>query len=746
MTTKQKNILIVLVFLVGLLALILALIVFSNLFGNKPASIPTENPVSNTPTETSIPEATPSPVKTDLVWQNISTKNSIIVGISADYPPYSYIDKDFKIQGFDIALFSEIGKRLNLPIDYKNMAFDGIISAIQLGQLDAAVAAISVTSEREAVVDFSNVYYVGEEAVLAQKDTNIQINSLSDMQRYRVGVQRGSVYESWLRENLVDLGLMPARNLISYATPQDALSVLVSPNSPIDILVMDYQPAEIAIRSAPAKIVGKQLNPQRFAIAIPEGAFTLQEKINQALLEIQNDGTLAELARQYLNVANLPPLPTAIPPLPTAAPQQPTATPAPQACLDGMAFIQDLNYQDNSMLTPPQIQPGVVIQKGWRILNTGTCTWDSSYSINYLDANPRNAPVGGNPVVIQGKVSPGQTYDVYVNLTTPWQPGTYQSFWAMRNKASQYFGSRIYAGFQVVSPVTATPPPQAPVIINFISSPGTISQGQCVALSWQFQGRDLILSRLYRDNDIILTDLPYSGVYTDCPTNSGQVKYHLSVDSEFAGSALAAQVVNVIPAPQPTPTQPPIPELPPIIDYFIVDQQQISLGECVNLSWSYRGTSLVSAQITRNSEIIISDASISGSAQDCPASPGQITYRLNVYSEFADSAHNEQYVTVYPQVSPEKPPEILFFTVDPQQTFGNENIRLSWSISGTSLVASSLQQDGQEIATDVLMNDSFEVWIDPAWQGKSITFTLIVYSEAGSAQAEVQVVVQLANG
>ena len=115
--------------------------------------------------------ATPAPTKGD--WEKIKAAGKITVGTSADYPPFEYYDKNFKMDGFDIALMQEIGKQLGLKVQFRDMAFDGLGNALQLGQIDVAMAAISVTPDREALLDFSDVYYVGEDAVLAKKDSRI---------------------------------------------------------------------------------------------------------------------------------------------------------------------------------------------------------------------------------------------------------------------------------------------------------------------------------------------------------------------------------------------------------------------------------------------------------------------------------------------------------------------------------------------------------------------------------------------
>ena len=101
-------------------------------------------------------------------WERVQAAGKIVVGTSADYPPFEFYTGDFQIDGFDIALMDEIGQRLGIQVEYHNFAFDGLGGALQLGQIDAAIAAISVTPEREAEVDFSNVYFVGQDGVLAR--------------------------------------------------------------------------------------------------------------------------------------------------------------------------------------------------------------------------------------------------------------------------------------------------------------------------------------------------------------------------------------------------------------------------------------------------------------------------------------------------------------------------------------------------------------------------------------------------
>ena len=256
--------------------------------------------------------ATPAPTAGD--WQKIKAAGKITVGTSADYPPFEYYDKNYKMDGFDVALMQEIGKQLGLKVQFRDMAFDGLGSALKLGQIDAAMAAISVTADREAVLDFSDVYYVGEDAVLAKKDSRItQITSAEDVANQRVGVQKASVYETWLRDNLVDKGLMKPEDLMLYTDISQAVRDLKAGR--IDLVALDAKPAQDYVTQGGVKIVEQGKFRQTYAIAVPAGASALQEQINTALGKLQDQGVVEKLVQKYLKLD-----PDEILPLPTPNP------------------------------------------------------------------------------------------------------------------------------------------------------------------------------------------------------------------------------------------------------------------------------------------------------------------------------------------------------------------------------------------------------------------------------------------
>ena len=517
------------------------------------------------------PPSTPAP--DDAQWNRIQQAGKLVVGTAGDYPPFEYYNPQFQLDGFDIALMNAIGQKLQLPIEYNNFAFDGLPAALQIGQIDAAIAAISVTDERLSAVDFSNVYYIGSGAALAKAGSGIgTVTTLEQLVQYRVGVQDGSIYQTQLQD-LVDFGQMPAGNLVPFIKADEGLTALKQ--GVVDLFVMDDAPAKEAIAAGGVELAGTGVAQQRYAIAMAKGSPTLLSEINRALVELTNDGTIAHLTKFYMQytpaevVAPVPP--------PTPVPGT-TATPAPGGCLDGMAWVKDLSYDDEDMEDPPDLDPGEDFEKGWRIENVGTCKWTEDYSIRYVYGNKPEAKMDGDTTHVDGSVKPNDTYDMYVELEAPDKSGTYQGFWQMYNASGQAFGETVWVGIHVEDdhpdktstptpkitptptntlepqPVTPTPTntlepatvPPPPEISAFSAQPAQLSLGACVELSWSFTGTDLAAAYINRNDIVIFDDVPLTGSEQDCTiTEPGNYLYELLVSSEFGGSAYSRAQVEV---------------------------------------------------------------------------------------------------------------------------------------------------------------------------------------------------------
>ncbi|MDX1437779.1 MAG: NBR1-Ig-like domain-containing protein [Anaerolineales bacterium] len=139
---------------------------------------------------------------------------------------------------------------------------------------------------------------------------------------------------------------------------------------------------------------------------------------------------------------------------PTDIPQ-PSATPASGSC-DQAEFVADVNIPDGT-----QFQPGDTFNKTWRLKNTGDCSWDSNYSLVFIDGDSMGGPAA--VTLTSELVSPGGEVEVTISLTAPFVPGVYRGNWKLRTPSGEIFGvgsdgsKEFWVEIEVVGDGTATP-------------------------------------------------------------------------------------------------------------------------------------------------------------------------------------------------------------------------------------------------------------------------------------------------
>ncbi|MDP4161633.1 MAG: transporter substrate-binding domain-containing protein, partial [Bacillota bacterium] len=122
-------------------------------------------------------------------------KNVLIMGTSADYPPFEYIEtgKSGDIIGFDADLAKALASKLGYKVEIKDIDFSGLIQSLKSGQVDLVLAGMTPTDKRKKNVDFSDIYYMANHMIVSKKDSGIQ--KVEDLKGKTVGVQLGSIQE-----------------------------------------------------------------------------------------------------------------------------------------------------------------------------------------------------------------------------------------------------------------------------------------------------------------------------------------------------------------------------------------------------------------------------------------------------------------------------------------------------------------------------------------------------------------------
>lgn len=126
----------------------------------------------------------------------IKKAGKIIVGTNAGYPPYEFhknVDGKDQIVGFDVEIGKEIAKDLGVQLEIKDMAFDGLLAALNAGTIDFVLAGMTPTDERKKSTDFSAVYYTAVQSVIVLAADKDKIKDFAYFEGKGVGAQKGTI-------------------------------------------------------------------------------------------------------------------------------------------------------------------------------------------------------------------------------------------------------------------------------------------------------------------------------------------------------------------------------------------------------------------------------------------------------------------------------------------------------------------------------------------------------------------------
>ncbi len=225
---------------------------------------------------------------------SLGMATTYIVGTSADFPPFEYVQNG-KYVGFDMDLITSIAKLEGFNIQIRDMAFDSLVPALKAGVIDIAIAGMTILKEREKVVDFSDPYWYANQDVIVKKDSNFNVTVLCG--KHTIGVQTGTTGDLWVSDNLVKPGYLNKNNVKRYQSFIYSLQALL--NGAVDANVLDSPVAERFAKMKPVKIVATIMTGESYGIAVRKGNSKLLAKINDGLKKIKSSGEMAKLIDKY---------------------------------------------------------------------------------------------------------------------------------------------------------------------------------------------------------------------------------------------------------------------------------------------------------------------------------------------------------------------------------------------------------------------------------------------------------------
>ena len=270
-----------------LLTLTLAAAMLVGCSNNTPTQAPTQAPTA-APTEA--PTAEPA------AQLNLVQEGKLIMSTNAEFPPYENTDDDGNFIGIDIEIAQAIAGKLGLELVIDDMGFDAALLAVQQGKSDIVMAGVSVTDDRELVMDFTDSYATGVQVVIIKEGSDVTMDNLGEKM---IGTQLGTtgyIYASDSPEN----GGYGEDHVTAFDNGASAVQALI--NGQVDCVIIDSAPAaEFVAANAGLTILEGAWVEEFYAIGMNKDNAALLDAVNTALAELTADGTVQAIVDKYIS-------------------------------------------------------------------------------------------------------------------------------------------------------------------------------------------------------------------------------------------------------------------------------------------------------------------------------------------------------------------------------------------------------------------------------------------------------------
>lgn len=236
-----------------------------------------------------------------------SNTNTLIVATNAEFEPFEYLDEDGNATGFDIDLIKAVAEKMGYDdVKIDNMAFEGVVAAVESGSCDVAASGLTINAERKKSVDFADPYYSGAAQILivAKNDTHYTGTTKEELdaqlKNQTIGVCKGFTGESYAKgDESWGFEAIEGADVKSYDNISTAIEELKNGN--ISAIIMDNSVAEEAAanNSDTVKTISTALTVEQYGIAVKKGDEEMLKKVNEALDALKEDGTIDKLLKKY---------------------------------------------------------------------------------------------------------------------------------------------------------------------------------------------------------------------------------------------------------------------------------------------------------------------------------------------------------------------------------------------------------------------------------------------------------------
>lgn len=228
----------------------------------------------------------------DPVWTEVRQRGVLRVGTDPGFRPFAE-QRDGQLQGYDIDLVHELGRRLGLQVELVPVGYDALYDALSTGRVDLLAAALPLAPEQGWRALFTTPYLNAGQLLIVPLSSDIQ--NEGQLGGRTVGVALGSDADTLARKLHRDVPTLTLRS--TFETPASALDALAQGH--IDAVITDTVSALTAISKYPELTIARPLTFEPYVLAVPISAYQLHREINVAIDDMQKDKVFEQLNARW---------------------------------------------------------------------------------------------------------------------------------------------------------------------------------------------------------------------------------------------------------------------------------------------------------------------------------------------------------------------------------------------------------------------------------------------------------------
>jgi len=215
------------------------------------------------------------------------------VGTDAAYAPFEYVNDKGEVVGSDIELIKKLAELGDFRIDIRNIGWDALFQAVQNGEADMAISAITITDERKKTYDFTEPYFEAHQLIVSR--ANHPVRSVKDLQdgTFPVGVQNGTTGHEVVKKILGDTNSrIRSFENTPYALKElenGGVGAVVADNAVVDLYVKENPGSKLVTANDPS------FEKEYYGIMVKKGNTELLNLLNSALEKAKKQGIVKQI-------------------------------------------------------------------------------------------------------------------------------------------------------------------------------------------------------------------------------------------------------------------------------------------------------------------------------------------------------------------------------------------------------------------------------------------------------------------